>query len=661
MSGMDFFGHQDRARRASRRLVVLFALALVAIVVSIWLAAEAILIATGDPHRGFDLRVLAAVAPVTLVIIGAAMLFKTAQLKSGGGKVAQLLGGTEVALDTADPQERMLRNVVEEMAIASGVPVPEIYVLDGEQGINAFAAGWGPADAAVAVTRGCLQTLDRDELQGVIAHEFSHVFHGDMRLNIRLIGVLFGIVCIATIGRIVVRTLPRGGSRDKKGGAAAIVLFGLALILIGYVGVLFARLIQAAVSRHREYLADASAVQYTRNPRGIGMALAKIGGLTGKLESPHAEEASHMLFADGVGRLLGGAFATHPPVEQRVERILPGFSRHLANAPSMAAAAAATPLPPGFAAAAQGTSPPGFAAAAAMAGAGVAAFGGGPPARAATGARARVGARGLVAAIGDPQPDHVRAARELLASLPLDLAVATHEPARASALVCAMLLDRVPARRDAQLSLLAGDAALVHELHVAFQQVARLERAVRLPLVELAMPALRALPPRERALLRERMRALADADGEVSPFEWAVQRIVERHVRVDGEQPRRPPGRVTALIDHAGPVAIVLSMLARAGARGDDARAAVAFARGTAALGVPADLALAGAECCDARRLEAAVEQLATLSPLGKRNLLAGCAEAAAADGVLDPDEADLLRALATLWDCPVPLVRTAA
>jgi Zn-dependent protease with chaperone function len=639
---MDFFGHQEAARRATGRLVALFVLAVLGIIGCIYAAAQGLLF-VADHHAHFEPALLLVVALVTFAIIGLAMTWKTAQLRSGGGQVAQLLGGTEVGLDPVDPKERMLRNIVEEIAIAAGVPVPEIWVLEDESGINAFAAGWSPADAAVAVTRGCLESLDRDELQGVIAHEFSHVFHGDMRLNIRLMGVLFGIVCIATIGRIVVQSVGRGRS-DKKGGVAAIVAFGVSLLVIGWLGVLFARLIQAAVSRQREFLADASAVQYTRNPRGIGLALAKIGGLTGRLATPHAEEACHMLFADGVKRMFGSAFATHPPVTERVERILPGFAKQLRSASSMVEAAAATPLPPGFA-----EMPPGAGALAAMAAA---------SALAPASARG-LGSKALVAAIGEMQPAHVDAAKQLLAALPMDLAAATHEPARAAALLCAILLDREPVRREAQLLLLAGAGpAFVHETRAAFQAVARLERDLRLPLVELAMPALRALPSSERTALRERLRALALADGVLSPFEWALLRTVEQHVRAAGELPPRPPGRPDALAEHMREASVVLSVLARAGAHGDEARAAHAFARGQQALGLGAAMELQPAAAATIEALETAVEAFARVSPPGKRNLLAACAEAAADDGVLDPDEIDLLRALATLWDCPVPLVQ---
>jgi Zn-dependent protease with chaperone function len=362
MTTMDFFGHQEQAQRSSRRLVWLFAAAVLGIVATLYAIAVGLLtVADQRTMQGpIHWPLLLAVAAGTLSIVGLASLVKTAQLRSGGAHVAKMLGGRELDADPKDPKERLLRNVVEEMAIASGVPVPTIFVLDREAGINAFAAGWSPTDAAVAVTRGALDAFDRDELQGVIAHEFSHVFHGDMRLNIRLMGVLFGIVCIAALGRIVLHAT-RHSRGDKKGGTAAILLFGLAMVVVGYLGVLFARLIQAAVSRQREYLADASAVQYTRNPRGIGLALARIGGIGGRLQSARTEEASHMLFADGMKRFAAG-FATHPPIEERIERVLPGFRKQLLKAKDPVAAVAATPAPAvagaaGFAGAGRRTTP----------------------------------------------------------------------------------------------------------------------------------------------------------------------------------------------------------------------------------------------------------------------------------------------------------------
>ena len=268
--------------------------------------------------------ILAAVSLAVGGVVGAGSLYKTAQLAGGGESVALMLGGRPLPKNASDPLERKVLNVVEEMAIASGLPVPWVYIMDHEPGINAFAAGFTPADAAVAVTRGALETLSRNELQGVIAHEFSHIFNGDMRLNIRLMGTLFGILVLAVVGR---RALWHGrfmgGSRNKNGGA--ILLIAFVLWAVGYIGLFFGRWIKAAVSRQREYLADASAVQFTRDPDSIGGALKKI--------AVHADTSYLMVDSEEVGHMLFGSgqemrmFATHPPIPARVERLRQMASR----------------------------------------------------------------------------------------------------------------------------------------------------------------------------------------------------------------------------------------------------------------------------------------------------------------------------------------------
>src|SRR5688572_22250190 len=274
---MNFFERQAAARRTSSRLVVLFALAVAGIVFAIDAAAFLAYGAGADAEPGEIGALLVFTTLLTLGVIGLGSLYRVASLRGGGEPVALQLGGTPVPEDTTDFNLRRLRNVVEEIAIASGVPVPRIYVLEHEQAINAFAAGYSPADAVVAVTRGALDRLNRDELQGVIAHEFSHILNGDMRLNVRLIGVLFGILVLAIIGRKVLQ-FGRIGGRDNR-GAAAVLLAALVAMAIGYIGLFFGRMIKAGVSRSRETMADASAVQFTRQTRGLAGALKKIGGL----------------------------------------------------------------------------------------------------------------------------------------------------------------------------------------------------------------------------------------------------------------------------------------------------------------------------------------------------------------------------------------------
>jgi Zn-dependent protease with chaperone function len=332
---MDFFAHQQKARKSTKVLVVYFGIAVVCIIASVYFASLLI-------FHGFDTRQAGNAATQDLVLWDAMLflrvvlgtlgvviigsLYKTAALAKGGSAVAESLGGRLVDPDTTHPDERKLRNVIEEMAIAAGVPLPKIYVLDHETGINAFAAGHTPNDAAIGVTAGCVTLLDRDELQGVIGHEFSHILNGDMRLNLRIMGVLFGILCLSVIGRVLIYS--RGGDRGKS----PLMLLGLALMFIGAIGVFFGRLIQAALSRQREFLADASAVQFTRNPAGLSAALQKIGGAGSQVHSAHAGEASHLFFSNGLGKPFLGALATHPPLDKRIRAIDPAWNGTFLNA-----------------------------------------------------------------------------------------------------------------------------------------------------------------------------------------------------------------------------------------------------------------------------------------------------------------------------------------
>lgn len=309
---MDFFERQEKAHRNTKLLVVYFVIGVALLIAAVYVASLLIFAGAGSRHNYYNgeqipfalwnPKLFFAVAIGTLAVVAIGSISKTAELAQGGSAVAEMLGGRLVNSNTIDPDERKLLNVVEEMALASGIPVPQVYVLDQEPGINAFAAGHSTSDAVVTVTRGCMKLLTRDELQGVIGHEFSHILNGDMRLNIRLMGTIFGILCLAVIGRVLLQ-MRSGSSRDRN----PLPLLGLVLLAFGWIGVIFGRLIQAAVSRQREFLADASSVQFTRNPAGITGALKKIGGLSygSKLQAAHADEASHMFFGTGADIPLG--------------------------------------------------------------------------------------------------------------------------------------------------------------------------------------------------------------------------------------------------------------------------------------------------------------------------------------------------------------------
>jgi len=326
---MDFFQAQEKARKKSGWLVFFYFVAIAAIALTIYAVIVGAYVLTEEKyHPGYwHPELLGITSAAVLLVIGSGTLFKVHSLRGGGSAVALSLGGELVSPLTPAPQYRQYVNIVEEMAIASGIPMPAVFVLP-ERGINAFAAGYTPKDAAVAVTQGALERLSRDELQGVVAHEFSHILNGDMRLNIRLISLLFGIFLLTIIGRILIRVVASSNrsSRNSRGGGGIVLggmAFALALIIVGGIGVFFGRIIQAAVSRQREFLADASAVQFTRNPAGIAGALKKIGALStgSRIEHSGTDETSHMFFANAMSGFSSNLFATHPPLLERIRAI----------------------------------------------------------------------------------------------------------------------------------------------------------------------------------------------------------------------------------------------------------------------------------------------------------------------------------------------------
>ena len=518
---MNFFEHEAAARRRTSLLVGYYALAVAAIIVALYAVTIVIFRQAGQKHGVqppdavplWDPGLFAMVAVGAGGLILAGTLYKIATLRSGGASVAEMLGGRLVAPDTTNLNERRLLNVVEEMAVASGTPIPPVYVLDDETAINAFAAGFTPADAVVTVTRGTLDKLTRDELQGVIAHEFSHIFNGDMRLNIRLMGILNGILVLSMVGywmfRITARTGDVGRSRKEKGNAlGAIVLLGLAMWIIGYIGVIFARLIKSAVSRQREYLADASAVQFTRNPPGIGGALKKIGAFSAgsRLESPHAEEASHLFFANGLGQSFLGLMATHPPLADRIRRIDPQFDGDFVTAVRGAGPASADETP----------------ASNLTGGAPVTQ----PPLPTATHVTVRPGA--LVNTVGTLPTQGLAYAAGLLLGIPAPLRAACREAAGAQAVMYGLLLSqdadvRAAQRTQITASVPEGVARRVDELAPL---VATVRPGTRLSLAEVAVATLRNLSPSDYTALRATVFALAAADSQITIFEYAVMRLL---------------------------------------------------------------------------------------------------------------------------------------
>jgi Zn-dependent protease with chaperone function len=664
-----FFEHQHLARRNTKILVLLYALAVIGVIVAVdgviaaaWLYATDGVAAWQRAEMRGGVAGLARYVPGALLFWGAAgtalvILLVSAwnvfRLAGGGARVAEMVGAQRVAPDTKDLLERRLLNVVEEMSIASGVRVPAVYVMNGEAGINAFAAGYDVSDSVVAVTRGALEALNRDELQGVVGHEFSHILNGDMRLNIRMIGVLAGIVFVGSVGEFLMRS--QRHSRDSR-GTLPIFLAGLALLLIGYVGLFFARLIKAAVSRQREFLADASSVQFTRNPDGIAGALdqIRVSSQGALIEERHAEDLSHMFFGQSVKMWLGGLFDTHPPVEERIRRAHPRFQASQYRKTRTAAAPPPEPTETEEFGRGAGVSRR-DAAVGVLTGAAVlgeAAGRRGGDAGAQWGRSAGESAR-LVGATDGAKVDY---AARLLAALPQPLRERLHEADGARAALVALLLAPKEDVMCAQLEALKG--AGLETLGAAAAALVPLARklgaAFHLPVIDLALAAIKAAPAQSAQELIRALEVVIHADRRVSLHEFVVLTLVRHQLA-----PRGKPGAAGArkIAEVQAEAALLLSLVAHAGTRQDATGERGAALQRSLAAGAR-EMGIAPPQPGSAVTLEAAagaLETLKNLAPMQQAILVKGLFAAVTADGTIRVMESELMRLVGAVLGCPLP------
>ena len=643
---MNFFEAQDRARRATRWLVIVYLVATVLIVAGVTLVVGAAFYMLGSPGLAPTPAVLVATAALATLLIVGATLYRTAALSVGGSRVATDMGGTLVPPDVQDPLRRRLRNIVEEMSIASGVPVPDIYVLEAEDGINAFAAGYTPADAAVAVTRGALDVLSRDELQGVIAHEFSHILNGDMRINIRMIGILFGIMVLSIIGRIVLRGgYYSGASYTRRSrGAPAVMAVGVGLVVLGWIGVFFARLIKAAVSRQRESLADASAVQFTRQSQGLANALKKIGGYPEQsyLRAADPEEISHMLFARGSRRYMS-LFSTHPPLVKRIKALDPSFREE--DFPRI------LPQPQGGH---QEVETQAFADAAGLASA---AASGGELAETAD-------SRSIGAAIGNPDAQHIGFARQLRRSIPESLYSAAHREASAFLLTLALVLDRTGKHLERQLHLVTEQLGSERTSVVRryYEQLMNAGPAYGLPLLEIAFPALKRRPAPQLRFLVDLIRRLVETDGEIDLFEYCFYQVLVSNLRQYGDPEHSASARGASKREAREAALQLLRIVAD---RGDDdpAQRDAAWRAGKAELGrwaASGSQAYAPASSGTVAELDRSLDVLRRISLAGRQHLIQALSVTIGHDNRMTVIEAELMRAVCASLDCPLPPLLTA-
>ncbi len=644
---MDFFEHQEGARRKTRYLIFLFVAAVVAIVLAVDLVVAFVVANAGRTSGGFlvpdfawafdHAGVMALSTFGTAGLIGATSLYRLASLRAGGGSVARGMGGQAVTPDTQDPLRRRLYNVVEEMAIASGVPVPEVYVLDNEPGINAFAAGFSAGDAAVAVTRGTLERLSREELQGVVAHEFSHVLNGDMRLNIKLMGILFGILVLGLIGRTILRSARYSGRRSSRrnGGSGAVLAVGLALFVIGYVGVFFGRLIKAGVSRQREFLADASAVQFTRQTEGIAGALKKIAGFMpgSVVESPRAEEISHMLFALG-SRSLSSLMATHPPIEARIRALDPHFDPaeldRIAEVMN-AEPAIAPPEAPG-----------------------VAAFSG----AVADDRPIAISPEAVVSMVANPAVAHVQYAARLTRAIPPLLVEAAHSAQGSVSLICALLLDSKPEVRQSQLAKLRQHmgSAFAEAVDSLYPALTELGARFRLPLVELAFPALKRRPLGQIEAIENLIQRIIEADGRIDVFEYVLAKVLRSYLE-DAKQPiqDRPRRPVPTRKELSKAVQSLFAVLAGLGHETADSAQSAYRSGMEALLGQRAAALPFITPEVWTTALDEALETLNRMRFRVKQKLVRALVATVSHDGKVTVVEAELLRGICAAFRVPIP------
>jgi Zn-dependent protease with chaperone function len=641
----DFFEQQDQARKATFRLLVLYVLGVIGTCVTLHLGISAALSFASSPEESTSFStasfVQLALNPlfavftlgITSLIIVLSSVYKMASLRAGGSVVAREMGGREILNTTQDLLERRLLNVVEEMAISSGIAMPRVFVLDQECGMNAFAAGFSSKDAAVAVTRGLLEIVQRDELQAVIGHEFSHVLNGDMRLNIRLVGILYGIFALAIIGRVLIeiglRSSSRGSSNKKNNSLAGLAAVGIVCWLVGQIGFFFGRLIQSSISRQREFLADASAVQFTRNPLGLCNALKLIGAAGSRLANPNTSEVSHMLFASG----LESMFATHPPIASRIRRLDPNFDGNFSEArllldkrhTALAAMASSAQekdsddsseafrnlkhVVPG------GMSIPGLD----------------------HEDGEIVGAALAMAWLND-------ADRQALRNIPTAIAC-----------VCGCLISEDEAVRERQMEMLpylSGNSDLLRQM-VDEWSVKMREWSItqRRKICELAVTGLRNEPRELREKLSKAVQALSSADDIIEPFEFAIGCMISRRLLPDDSiaHARRPPVPPRQVVNE---IIEVLSVIAQHGAK-DQTEMRPALEAGLKRL-----LPFIGevdvrtlSQSVDARKLERALQELERLAPLLKREFMQACEVIILYDGEICETEETFLYAIADAID----------
>ena len=642
---MDFFGQQDRAKTNSKKLVALFCFAVAAIIAAIFALLS--YLAEGIPElesRSWTPKFAFEVSIAIGAFIGLATIMRISQLKGGGKVVAEALGGHKINHQTQSPNHRRILNVVSEMAIASGTPVPPVYLIK-EDGINAFAAGFSPSDAVIGITQGCSEKLNREQLQGVVAHEFSHILNGDMRLNIRLTGIIYGITCLSEIGRTLMRATRYSSRRSSKknDGTAYIAMIGVAFFLIGMIGSFCGSLIRAAVSRQREFLADAAAVQFTRNPGGIAGALKRIGGFTkgSGLKHSATSEFSHLFFTSALSSL----FATHPPLKDRITRLDPHWKFSYPKTDQIEEKADAqvegiTPIvaTASFSRSDQINSPADLSVHDSE-------------------TSHQPQKEKLKTALDLPGEKEVKQAVHLLSSLPPELLGLAREPHGACSVVSAVLLHSKDSVRERQVSILKslGVAGVTEESMHAKPKLDPLTCEQKLALLEECMGSLNELSDVQLKKFRKLTEELIIADNEVDLFEWTLHKIIDDFM-IRKLSPHTPLHGNVSLRRRLSECSTALGALAHYGQENKDPLPS--YEKGFRALNRKRPVSLPPIKKCGLEQLDKALVRLTQMTPLAKRSFLEACLKTIEHDGKKTGIELQILRGLAAALSCPLRLFK---
>lgn len=637
---MNFFEQQDKARKRTTTLVLYFILAIVFIILAVDCLIIGLMYFNSTPgslkteELVSDAIIIGiGLTPAVLIVIGIGTLIRLYQTRGGGVSVAEMVKARPIDRDTQDFKEKRFINIVEEMSIASGVSVPQLFVMDNEPAINAFVAGVHQNDMVMVVTKGALDNLDRDAMQGVVGHEFSHIFNGDMKINLKLIGILGGIFAIGQLGAFILRSLQfssssrssSSGSDSKGNGIFIVIGLGIGLFVIGYIGLFFGRLIKAGVSRQRESLADACSVQYTRNPQGLINALTAIGAQNGsKLTSSHAEDINHMCFGPSLNMWFTSLLASHPPIEERIKALDPNgyLSQAERKAPKVVESTASTPQK-----------------STAQLGAILLA----PAALAST-------ANTIEQSIGNPQMAHIEYAEKLYATIPDALKDQCRKVQEAPLILYAILMassELIANKAPSVLSTTLDETAIA-KIHQYAIQIKALGPLFLLPLVDITLPTFNQIESQDKSKVIAELEMLSAI--HVTLFTFSVVAMIKKSAMhpVTSKTTKQLPTQI--LLKEISELMRFMVTCTKNDEQGSKQRYAElmkAFTNKTLPDYERLDF--------DALDFQKRLYQLNRLYPLGKEKLIHACLVCVETDQQINIEEAQAVRAIAACLNCPIP------